>query len=724
MGYLIVRTSLALLSSTVFVVPAMPAFAQSPAADTPAVKTTAKKPRVKTEDNGAFELGKIIVPGGGGGSGQTVSQSTITADEMRSANRDVLDDALRVVPGVEVGNSGGSRNERMVYVRGFDRWQVPLYIDGVRIYLPADNRIDYGRFLTPDLAEIQVQKGYVPVLNGPGGMGGAINLVTKTPTEAFEGEVQTGLEFGNTGELASYKTFASVGTRQDTFYVQASGSVRSSDGWFLSRDFTPNAVENGGRRDFSDVKDWRGNIKVGITPNDTDEYVISYTKQEGEKNAPYAVNQAVRGRTPSAVFGIGTAYQRDWTWPEWDIGSFSFNSYTAIGDASYVKVKAFYNTFDNILSAYDDSTFSTQTMPRAFDSYYDDYAYGLSAEAGTEFENNSLKAAVHYRRDSHTEWNDNQPDNSAARVLEPKQTQVEDGAAVALENTFHATETLDLIAGISYEKTTLKKAQEYNKTTKAVFSYPLGGSDSVNWQTAAIWRPTAVSELHASISSRTRFPNMFERFSTRFGTVEPNPNLGSERALNFEVGGETELTDRLRASGAVFYSDIADAIQSVDIGVDPNDATKRLVQNQNVGNARYYGFELKTDWDVTDELTVGGNYTYLKREINDPARPTLRSTGVPEHLLYAYATWSPTEKFSMTGSVETSSSRWSDHPAGGDRYVETGGFALANLNFEYKFTDAYSTNFGVRNLFDRNYELVTGFPEPGRTFYLNARATF
>lgn len=703
----VLRASLAFLASSVFAV-APHAFAQDVA--------TAKKPRIKLEDSGAFELGKIVVPGGGGTSGQTISQSTVTSEEMRSANRTTLDDALRTVPGVEVGNTGGTRNERMVYVRGFDRWQVPLYIDGVRIYLPADNRIDYGRFLTPDLAEIQVQKGYVPVLSGPGGMGGAINLVTRTPTEAFEGEIQTGLEFGNTGGLASYTTFASVGTRQDTFYVQASGSVRSSNGWFLSRHFDPNAVENGGRRDFSDIKDWRGNIKVGFTPNDTDEYVISYTKQEGEKNAPYAVNQGVNGRTP-ANFGLTTGYQRNWTWPQWDIGSLSFNSHTAIGDASYIKVKAYFNTFDNLLSSYDDSTFTTQKGGPTFDSYYDDYAYGVSAEVGTEFEHNTLKAAAHYRRDSHTEWNDNRPDDPVNHLLEPKQTQVEDGVAVALENTFHATDTLDLVAGVSYEKTTLKRAEEYNKATNSIFSYPLGGSQSFNWQTAAIWRPTAVTELHASVSSRTRFPNMFERFSTRFGTALPNPDLGPERALNFEIGGETELTDTLRASGAVFYSDIKDVIQSV--GVDATTA-----QNRNVGDGRYYGFEIKADWDATNEVTIGGNYTYLKREISDVLLPNLRSTGVPEHLLYLHATWTPTDKFSMTGSIETSSARWSDNPVKNGPYIEMEGFMLANLNFEYKFTQDFSTSFGVRNLFDKNYELVTGFPEPGRTFYLNARATF
>jgi len=47
------------------------------------------------------------------------------------------------------------------------------------MYLPADNRLDFNRFLTADIAEIQVQKGYVSVLNGPGGLGGAINLVSR-----------------------------------------------------------------------------------------------------------------------------------------------------------------------------------------------------------------------------------------------------------------------------------------------------------------------------------------------------------------------------------------------------------------------------------------------------------------------------------------------------------------------------------------------------------------
>ncbi len=46
------------------------------------------------------------------------------------------------------------------------------------------------------------------------------------------------------------------------------------------------ANEDGGERDFSRTEDWRVNAKFGFTPNATDEYSISYTRQEGAKNAP------------------------------------------------------------------------------------------------------------------------------------------------------------------------------------------------------------------------------------------------------------------------------------------------------------------------------------------------------------------------------------------------------------------------------------------------------
>jgi iron complex outermembrane receptor protein len=118
---------------------------------------------------GIYTLGQLDLIGG----------STITNEAMWTFNKNSVDQAVGILLGVTMTNTGGSRNEKDILVRGFDRFRVPLYEDGVRIYLPYDNRLDFGRFLTPDLSEVQVEKGYVSVLNGPGGEGGAINLVSR-----------------------------------------------------------------------------------------------------------------------------------------------------------------------------------------------------------------------------------------------------------------------------------------------------------------------------------------------------------------------------------------------------------------------------------------------------------------------------------------------------------------------------------------------------------------
>lgn len=638
--------------------------------------------------------------------------STISGEEAQRQNRVTLDDTLRVLPGVNIGNTGGSRNERLLYVRGFDRFQVPLSIDGIRVYLPADNRLDYGRFLTPDLSEVQVQKGYVSVLNGPGAMGGAINLVTRQPTEAFEGEARLGVEAGNRGDIAARSGYLSFGTRQENYWATVSYMRRDSDGFYLSRDFEPRPQQGSGLRDNSDTEDSRLNLKVAWTPNATDEYVLSYTRQTGAKKAPYNVDQPIRGVTDPP--GPGQSYQRDWTWPQWDIDSLAFYSHTEI-EGGYLKTRAYVNHFENLLSAWDDATHSTQLERRAFDSLYDDMAWGMSAEAGAELGANTLRGAVHYRRDRHDSIN--YPSPGLDLPADPKERSEEETWSIAVENTWAARDDLQVIAGISYDKATVLKAD----WTADAEGLPTGSTHAVNWQLAAIWEPQPGQEYRASLSSRTRFPTLFNRYSTRFGTAVPNPDLESERALNFELGYRGELGP-VALETALFYSKVEDVIQSMPVGVD-------LVQSQNVGDGTYKGFEVATSWQATDRLALTANYTFLDRDVTDPIRADYRPTDTPRHSAFLRADWQAMDALTVSPSVEISSSRLSEaaiQPTDPTliAYSRMGGFVLANLDFDWQVTPKASLLFGARNLFDRNIELVEGYPEPGRVVFLTTQMKF
>ena len=638
----------------------------------------------------------------------------VTAENVLDTNRQTLDDALRVVPGVTVGNTGGSRNERLIYVRGFDRLQVPLSIDGIRVYLPADNRLDFGRFLTPDLAEVQVQKGYVSVLNGPGAMGGAINLVTLQPTKPFEGEARLGVEAGNRGDITGKTGFLSFGTRQDMYYAQASYLWRDSDGYYLSRDFKPTPGQGRGLRSNSATKDTRLNIKLGYTPNATDEYVLSYTRQTGSKDAPYNVEQPIMGLTPPPL-PEGQSFQRDWRWPTWNIESLAFYSNTSFGESGYLKTKVYANTFDNVLRAYDDYAHTTQALRRSFNSTYDDDAYGVSLEVGGDLSaTNTLRGALHYRRDKHDDIQLSQPDVND--IPSPTKRSEEDTWSAALENTWRASDRLTIIAGISYDRAKVNVASRSDVDQ----GWPTGSANAVNWQMAALYAADA-GDFHASLSSRTRFPTLFNRYSTRFGTAVPNPDLKSERALTAELGYSGNLGP-VTLDGAIFYSRIEDMIQSVPVGTD-------LSQSQNVGKGRIAGLEFSTSYEISPTLALQANYTYLHRKIEDPVRAGLRATDVPTHAANLRLEWMAQDNLKIAPSLELASSRWTDsaiQPTDPEQvaYTKVPGFGLVNLDVDWQVTDRATMVFGLRNVFDRSYELVDGYPEAGRSFFLTNRITF
>jgi iron complex outermembrane receptor protein len=74
----------------------------------------------------------------------------------------------------------------------------------------------------------------------------------------------------------------------------------------------------------------------------------------------------------------------------------------------------------------------------------------------------------------------------------------------------------------------------------------------------------------------------------------------------------------------------------------------------------------------------------------------------------------------MTPSIELASNRWTSNTSG-SLYYKTGAFALVGIAFDYRFMDHFDLNVGIQNLTDENYRLVGGFPEPGRTFFLELR---
>jgi iron complex outermembrane recepter protein len=562
-------------------------------------------------------------------------------------------------------------------------------MDGIPIYVMYDGYSDLGRFTTFDVSQIEVSKGAASVLYGFNTLGGAINVVTKRPEKPIEANAGVGLASGDTTTA-----YANIGSNLGKWYLQGGASYSDRDYYKLSDDFEPTETEDGDKRDNSYQTDKKISFKVGFRPTGDDEYAISYSKQEGEKGNPVYTGYDDTQRT------------RYWQWPQWDKESYYVNSKTGIGDQSYVKTRAYYDKYDNSLFAYDDDTYSTQNNRSAFKSWYNDDTYGGSVELGTTLLNrNDLKAALHYKRDRHQEH-----DND-----EPKRTFRDEYYSIGVEDTVSVIEKLSARVGASYDWQKALEAEDYDSDTGIISDQETKDASAFNPQAGLFYDFSDASSAYLTVARKSRFATMKDRYSYRFGTTLPNPDLDPEIAVNYDLGFETAL-DRVTFGGALFFSDIKDYIQLATIP-DPDDATATIQQNQNIGNVQIYGVEASLTVRITDSLRGGVNYTYTEwdNRSNDD-----KLIDIPEHKFVAYAIYSLFDRLDLSADSTTYSGRYSS--SNGVR--ETESFTVLNAKAALSLIGGLAVEAGVNNLLDENYEIEEGYPEEGINYFTNLTYKF
>jgi iron complex outermembrane receptor protein len=161
---------------------------------------------------------------------------------------------------------------------------------------------------------------------------------------------------------------------------------------------------------------------------------------------------------------------------------------------------------------------------------------------------------------------------------------------------------------------------------------------------------------------------------------------------------------------AVFYSDVSDVIESIPIIFNGQAVT----QSQNVGDGRYYGVELSSDYSLSKSLLIGGNVTWMRRDITNPSNPAYELTGVPDVKGIAYLTYRLARGFSITPNIEFASSRWTVN-TDGTLYYKTGAFGLVNMQAEYDLNSKTSFAVTARNIFDENYRWTASRRPVGRS---------
>lgn len=651
-----------------------------------------------------FELGVVEVSAK---DVQKADSSVAIIDSVAMQKNEVkrVTDVAKFTPGVYHDAGVGKRNETNMIIRGFKSTQIPVYMDGIPIYVPYDGNMDLGRFLAGDLSRIMISKGSSSVLYGPNALGGAVNLVSKKPTKDFEGDLYYGFTTGKNKNTYSNLGGIRLGTKQDLFYLQLSGEIYDVDG----RQASGNSMDKG-KIIGSESDDYKINLKAAFTPNETDEYAFIYSKQEAEK-----YGRGYNGQNPDDWLKFR------WHWKDWDKEGFYFLSNTEF-DSWYFKTKAFYDKFYNTL-------IDIRKGNKNWGSIYDDYSWGLGAEIGAQiFSNNMLKFSTNYKKDVHREQDITYKPNQTLNG--PWEETQDDSLSFALENTYSFSQKTHLIVGLSYDKRETDHAQNYgvtkaSKGKKVLYNFPNGKNSAFNYQALLKHSFDDSDELTLSFAKKSRFPTIKDRYSERFGRTIPNPDLEEEVAYHYEVGYNKTLLDTLNLGGALFYSDVKDKIftKKTNIKLDKGNGYKR--QMQNVGEVEFYGAELSAVWFPTDDFEFGTNYTWINsKDGKDGDGKRVFMTDIPKYKLSTYFNWEFMPKLSLFASQEFQSRSLSDYDnEKGEKYYAKG-FGVTNLKLTYEAIKNLNLDAGINNIFDKYYEYAEGYGEDGRTFFVNLRYNF
>ncbi len=225
-----------------------------------------------------------------------------------------------------------------------------------------------------------------------------------------------------------------------------------------------------------------------------------------------------------------------------------------------------------------------------------------------------------------------------------------------------------------------------------------------------------------------RAPNFAEQFNQNNPVLLGNKSLQPETINTYEWAFSYRPISSLSTAVNVFYYRINDLISAMP---DPNKTSSTF---QNSGNQNGYGTEFESNWQISEQWSVKGNYAW-QHSINEATNSSV--TGVPEHHVFVALDWQFLPQWQLQPQLN-----W----IGGRTMLSSANPALNNLlgdnmklrNYETvdltlrgkKLFKHLNLAASLRNAFDTKYyeptalQVPSTLPMPGRSFYLEASVNF
>lgn len=625
------------------------------------------------------------------------STTLITREEIDSQKGNTVPEVLRNVSGVDVITSGSLGDDVDVRLRGADRDEVLILIDGVSINNVTEHRAAFlGSIPLDNVERIEIVRGSQSVLYGSDAVGGVINIITRkgaerpTVSAVFEG-----------GNLETFREIVDGAMQTEKFKFSGSASRTDQRGRFdrdrfgetalstnLGYRFLPELEVSGGVNYFRTDQELFYEFQSGFDPSTLSLIV----KIDPDNNSDFHHDAVV-----SHVSIKGTP--RPWWSTELlygfllDLEDLENSSIGDTAEPGFTPVdqdfsgRGIQNTADlrNFFSIYESPSFSTQLT------------------VGFEFQDERL----HFT------------DFGGVEFPAPGQEGDRQNYAPYVQENFRFfDEKLILTGGARYDRNTTF-GSEWSPAGSMLFKVPKTGTIVRGSYGEGFHAPTVLEFFDQVLLRETGDP--------AFQALRLEPELSQ----SYEAGVEQPFNISGGVSGEVsanfYYIDYDRLFDGL----------------QFISDAYTTGVEIGGSLRPLRWFRFGGNYTFLKA-INEDTGGRLADR--PRHHGNIFLQFDPLKRLTVRTDVNIVTDRAVPDiisTSGGDLNVlfidpegntsASGivpGYVKVDLAASYEvFRDSLAMKggrlyFKIENLFDDAYQEKFGFPAPGITFLAGAKATF
>jgi len=535
---------------------------------------------------------------------------------------------------------------------------VSMIIDGVPIFNP-----DGFDSVLMDIERIEVLKGPQGTLYGKDTQAGAINIITKKPSNELKAKAE--LELGSDNKK-EYSASISGPIIKDKFYFSLAGKHYEKDG------FIKNTILGGNKND----KEYDyGKLQFRYTPNENLEISLISSKRKsnhGDIDLLYTPTPNKKETTTTTQGHDKSSVQSHALKIAYDTNNYLLESIT-----SHRKINK------DLLQSW------IYPPMYNFDLIRDNKYKRLSQEFRLSKKSDSFNWIVGLYGDKDDDLNNYSYEYPTFSY--PVEQKIDnDSLGLFFHSDYNITDKLSLISGIRYDKENKSIKQKSTNLNLDISNNEISPKVSIKYQ------KDRNNMFYSTISKGYRSGG----FNVRTGPTYPK-KYDKESLINYEIGAKNILfNNKLIINSTIFYMDIDD----MQVNIYPDSSYNSYVSNAAKGKSK--GFEVELNARLSNTLELFGSYGYANVTFENYKDAKGNYSGNNN-------TYAPKYNYNLGLQYRDDKGYFArvDLNGYGKTYFdrenknERDSYNLINAKLGYE-TQNYDIYFYGKNIFDKNYDSI------------------